>query len=68
MEDQFKTLKELITAHRECKTNEQRRQLILRESAIIRNSFTVLPLPLTIPSPITEHTKQETSPNSFGST
>lgn len=41
MEEEFKTLKELITAFRECKTRAEEKQLILREKAIIRNSFTV---------------------------
>ena len=41
MEEEFKTLKQLITAFRDCKTKADERALILREKAIIRNSFTV---------------------------
>lgn len=40
-DNEFKTLKELITAFRECKTQAEERALILREKAIIRNSFLV---------------------------
>jgi len=39
MEKEPKTLKELITGFRECKTRADERSLILREKAIIQNSF-----------------------------